>query len=196
MLLGGDTKEGGGVYSATAIGVCPEGMATTRSGVKEGDLLAVTGFLGRYPALMATGRGGEALCIAPRVKEGLAGAEAGVGAAIDISDGLALSLYYLAEASGVRLEVEPGDVPVDPLIEEVEGRREELVWHSGGDFELLVAFSPSEEGKVMAAYEALGTPITVIGQAVKGEGVFRKEGKAFIPVERMGYEHFGRRGRS
>ena len=99
-----------------------------RKGAKKGDLLAVTGSLGMAAAgyysiknSLGNKRAEKALLEPkPRVKEGMALSASGVvTSCMDISDGLASSVYTLAEASKVSFELDYGAIPVDKDVIEV-----------------------------------------------------------------------------
>ncbi len=124
-VVGGDLSSGSCIVVSVAITGTPgDRGAVLRSRARAGDLIYVTGPLGRSAAglraLQAgqrTGRGDETVdgLIAAhrrpvaRVAEGLAAAAAGATAMIDISDGLGIDLDHLATASaiGVALEAVP-----------------------------------------------------------------------------------------
>jgi len=188
-LLGGDTKEGPGVFSATAIGMCLQGRCTPRSGVRPGDNIGITGNVGSRAAMLRMGQWDESLHVTPRTKEALAASEAGVGAAVDTSDSLALALHCLSEASNVRIDIDRDRVPIDPIVAKAFGGQE-IAWGLGGDFELVVSFPPEKRENVEKAFATNGAKFTTIGQASEGKSVWVNDGKASIPLQKMGYEHF------
>jgi thiamine-monophosphate kinase len=200
-LLGGDTKESQEIVLAgTALGTVAKRGILLRKGANPGDLLAVTGSLGLAAAGFQSvsnnlgNRKAEKAIMEPRprVKEGMILAAAGcVTSCMDISDGLALTVHGLAEASGVGFEVDYGAIPVDRDVIEIAKRsgmpQEDLVLYYGGDYQLLFTFSP---GGLNALRNRLGKEFAVIGKAVPGnECRLVKDGRR-TPLEKRGYEHF------
>jgi thiamine-monophosphate kinase len=138
-LLGGDTIAAAGerALGLTAIGRAVHVPVPSRGGAAAGDGVWITGRVGRA---MLGFEGDPAHRAAfdrplPRLAEGQALAPY-VTAMMDVSDGLLLDAFRLAEASGVTIALEGEAIPVaDP------GRREAcLRW--GDDYELLFTAPP------------------------------------------------------
>jgi thiamine-monophosphate kinase len=139
-LLGGDTvaADGPRSFGLTAIGRAVYQPVPSRSGAQPGDHVYVTGMVGR--AMLGFEGVSEHLAAfnrpVPRLAEGIALAPH-VSAMMDVSDGLLLDAWRMAEASGVTLALDPGQIPVaDPA--QSGGC---LRW--GDDYELLFTASPS-----------------------------------------------------
>lgn len=155
-----------------------------RDGAEEGDLVGVTGELGRTAVALTefesgdTDRGNELFAFEPRVPEGLALAPHST-AMTDLSDGIAVGLHNLADASGVGFEVERDEIPT------VEGADEGDIF-VGEDYELLftVPEDAVEEAHDRAA--ETGTGITVVGEAVESRKGVTIDGEN---LGRRGYEH-------
>ncbi len=149
-LLGGDTtgSRGPRSFGVTAIGKAGCGSVPDRRGGRAGDVLHVTGVIGRamlgFEALRA-GRGDSAPYRrpAPLLKEGRLLAPV-VTAMMDVSDGLLLDAQRLALASGLTIDIDTAAVPVaDP------SRRDAcLRW--GDDYQLLFALPPDCRSPVPA----------------------------------------------
>jgi len=147
-LLGGDTYSGEGprTFGLTAIGKATCTPVPARSGASSGDALYVTGTLGR--AMLGFEGEGEHLDAFnrpnPRLYEGRALAPI-VTAMLDVSDGLLLDVFRMAEASGVTIAIDSDAVPVADA-----GRRDEcLRW--GDDYELLFTLPEGADCPVDAA---------------------------------------------
>jgi thiamine-monophosphate kinase len=163
-----------------------------RSGARPGDVLFVTGPLGASAAglvLLREGREAEGAELVDahrrpraRVEEGTAARAAGATAMIDVSDGLALDVWRLADASGVGVAVD--SVPVAPGVERA-GAASALALGGGEDYELV--FAAPDPGRVRDRFAALGlrTPL-VIGRCTD-DPAERRLGEGLLP--RAGWEH-------
>ena len=170
----------------------------TRSGAKIGDVICVTGDIGRalaglkvyFENLEVGERTRKALyekLLEPkaRVREGVVlGRYA--NSAIDISDGMSKELHLIAEMSGVKILVDSEKLPIQKEVFEVAELLGldpiEIALASGEEFELI--FTIPEEH-----LDKLDFDFTVIGRVEKGEGVYlRRNGKIKkMPV--LGWEH-------
>ena len=214
-IVGGDTSRSDQtVLSVTVVGEVGAGRAVTRSGARTGDTLVVTGALGgsagglwvaraqhtrQSEALSSEwGRALVALHERPvaRVGEGQTLAAAGATAMIDLSDGLALDLARLCEASGCGARVRLEDIPLAEGLEELRTLMEpeplDLALHGGEDYELLAALP---KDAVEPAREHLrdrfGTKLTEIGEITTGAEVIAVgDDGSEDPLEPKGWDHF------
>ena len=196
QVLGGDLDSTDELtLTGCAFGFVEKDMILRRSGAKPGDLLCTTGFLGAAGAGLLAWKQGDLknnfienlLEPQPRLKEGRALAlSRSVTAMMDNSDGLALSLFDLAEVSKVGFVVHEEALPIAEGIEEMVGRREavDLVLSAGGDYELVFTVRPE---KIEEARKA--SDLTVIGSVVE-EGIWIEAGGKKKKLEPKGYEHF------
>lgn len=187
-VVGGDvTTAADVVVGAAATGVLEgDGPPVLRSGASPGDRLVVTGPLGASAAglrLLRAGAREPASAIAAhirpraRLQEGMAARRAGATAMMDVSDGLALDLDRLAEASGVGVALHA--LPV------AEGATEEEALGGGEDFELVIATPDVSLLAGAFASEGLRPPIE-IGRCTEDGAQRTLRGR---PLERAGFEH-------
>jgi thiamine-monophosphate kinase len=163
-IVGGDTSSGATLTVTVAVTGSVDGAPVLRSGARPGDLLFVTGPLGGAPPRPQ-----------PRVAEGEAARRAGATAMIDVSDGLALDLRRLADASGVGVVLDA--VPA------ADGASWDDAVSRGEDYELVFA-APDREA-VAAAFVGLEPPIEIgVCTADPGE---RRLGEGSLPEG--GWEH-------
>lgn len=197
--LGGDTTRSDiltvDVSILGELGAAP----VLRSGARIGDLLAVTGELGASAAgLLAFEEGKDGfdrlkerhLRPRPRVEVGRAAARLGVGAMIDLSDGLASDVRHLCEKSGVGCRVNLDLLPVSDDTRELAADLERdpgiLAATGGEDYELLVSVP---EQVLRTLTETTETPVTVVGEVVRSGIVFRRGGEVVGCLS--GWDHFG-----
>ena len=159
--------------ATTAIGTTDEPVL--RSGATPGDVVCVTGSLGRSAAAVrhfAAGneeRANDLFQFPPRVAAGRTLAPVAT-AMMDSSDGLARSLHQLAEASEVGFAIDGETVPVadaltdvvDETADDVEVRHEAMTF--GEDFELVCTLP---ESAVEPVREDLAVPLRVIGRVTE-----------------------------
>jgi thiamine-monophosphate kinase len=193
VLAGGDISRSETLFVALTV-VGHAGSAedlVSRRGAASGDAVAVTGELGGAAAglllLDGDAEGAELagevemalrarqLDPQPRLAEGRALAGAGASAMIDISDGLGGDAAQIAAESGVRLEIDLPEVPLQAGLHEVAtaGGRDplELAAAGGEDYELLLCLPAEAVEGARAAVGGVGGSLTVIGRCVEGEGV-------------------------
>ena len=197
--LGGDTTSADALTVDVAVLGEIEDVPVLRSGARPGDLLAVTGELGASAAgLLALEEGRDGferlkdrhLRPRPRVEAGRAAARLGVGAMIDLSDGLASDARHVCERSGVGCRL---DLDLLPISEDTcrlaasLGRDPEMLAATGGeDYELLVS-APEHVLKALA--ETAGVPVTVVGEVTGADIDFRRGGETVEDLS--GWDHFG-----
>lgn len=188
-VRGGDVTSASQLWACvTVIGHLPASdRAITRGGARPGDLVLVTGELGGARAALSLdvdpdlvdGRTAAALRErqqrpTPRLAAGRALSDAGASAMIDLSDGLAADAARVARASGVRIVVELGRLPVQPgvaVVAEASGKEAlELAAAGGEDYELLAAVPPDHIDQALAASKGAGVPATVVGEVTEGAG--------------------------
>jgi thiamine-monophosphate kinase len=197
--LGGDTTRADALTVDVAILGELSAPPILRSGARPGDLLAVTGELGASAAgLIALEEGASGperlvrrhLRPESRVEAGSVAARLGVGAMIDLSDGLASDARRICEQSRAGCRIDLGLLPVTEDTRRFArslGRDPEVLAASGGeDYELLIA---APEPALHALAESVEVPITTIGEVTNGADVAFRRGSE--PVEGLsGWDHF------
>ena len=183
-FLGADTNKGEETIDVAAVGIAES--SPPRGGAKVGDRVVVFGRYWGYTYLCLKGvREFFWWCKRPRVDLSLPEKLRGVRvhASMDSSDGLAITLWTIAEKSNVKIEVEP------PLIEEVlESARnlklpyEEVIFYSGEEYHPVMTL-PEEE---IVKLEEAGIEYFVIGKVTEGRGVYC----CGRQLKRLGWEWF------
>jgi thiamine-monophosphate kinase len=211
-LAGGDlTRAPALTLAVTVVGHArrPDELVP-RAGAEAGDLLVLTGEIGgaaagrlllddpslatSIPESTAEHLRARQLDPTPRLRSGVALAQAGARSLIDLSDGLAGDASHLAEASGVALQIDADALPLAKGVAEVAaaaGRDPlELAVSGGEDYELLAALPPERLSEASARIGAAEeTTLTPIGEVKWGQGVaIRLPGGGLL--ESRGYDHF------
>ena len=201
QIIGGDTVRSSELtLSVTAIGEL-EGEPILRSGAEAGDVLAVTGTLGRAAAGVNLLLSGDPKDVDPsdglacldahrrpvaRVREAIALKQAGVHAAIDVTDGLASDARRMAEASGVGVEIDGDSLPIAPEAHGVAASRgwdeDAIVLGGGEDLELLVALSADD-------LRASTVPLIEVGR-VTTDGAWLVRSGERRELAGVGFDHF------
>lgn len=161
-----------------------------RRGARAGELVCVTGALGRSATALKLFKRGKVeranrlFCFLPRVREGQA-----IGgyatSMMDISDGLARSLYQLGEASNVGFRIDYEKVPILAEVQEIahdEKEELEMALYTGEDFELLFTLPQHKLEEAGSACD-----FTAIGEVTK-QGIFMECG-GLTELEDRGFEH-------
>ena len=191
VIVGGDlssAEPGVCVISATALGELPPGAEPVlRSGARPGDVLAVSGPLGRAAAgllLLQEDRASDgpelvAYQQSPRLTygDGRRALEAGASAMLDVSDGLLLDAERVARASGVRIDVHLPELASNvAALAAVGDRAGECVLRGGEEHVLLATFG---RGDVPSGWRQIGSVTNGTGVAVDGRD-----------TQGGGWEHF------
>ncbi|MEF8902913.1 MAG: thiamine-phosphate kinase [Haloarculaceae archaeon] len=162
---------------------------TLRSTASPGDVVCVTGTLGRTGAALrlfeqgAYERANALFQFEPRVSTGQVLAPY-VSAMMDSSDGLARSLHQLAEASDCGFAIEWDRVPLDETVSELattDEEEREFGLYTGEDFELVFTIS---HDRIDAARDASPIPIAVVGNVTDHDVMIDDE-----PLPDRGYTH-------
>jgi len=215
-LVGGDFSSGREISASVAmVGIAPERGPVLRSGARIGDVLCVTGTLGGAAGgLIVLEEGIETLesedrenradrdaLVAASLRPDARVAEGQVlatyaHAMIDLSDGLAVDLGHLTEASGVGCDIILGAVPGNKSINWLSHRRpltdtSALVVTGGEDFELLMSLDASDLSEAQERIGELGTTLTQIG--VVTDGPARIDDRDLDEWRARGWQHLHNR---
>ena len=194
QIIGGDVSEAGQLTVAvTVLGTIEPGgrPPVSRAGAQPGDVVVLTGPCGASAAGLRAlrARGGATADMGDlpeayrrpvaRVREGQLGRAAGAHAMIDVSDGLALDLHRLADASGVGFELISIPVATGATREEALG--------GGEDYELVIAVDDVGLEEMARAFGAAGLRAPVPLGVITAESSTRTLGGS--PLERLGWQH-------
>jgi thiamine-monophosphate kinase len=210
-LIGGDTTKSRSVsISITVLGEVPRGRALRRSGARPGDLIYVTGKLGRAQlglelvrANLVRRSGLQDVLrqhLYPRIPvklgEWLARSQA-ASAIMDISDGLSTDLARLCSASRAGARIEAQHVPrvsipsalfrrarrMDPL---------HMALHCGDDYGLLIAVPRRRVNRLQRAPDF--SSLTCIGEITPGRRILLvNDNGSTTALEAHGWDPFRRK---
>ncbi|MGH9688464.1 MAG: thiamine-phosphate kinase [Candidatus Acidiferrales bacterium] len=214
QLIGGDATKSPQVFiSITVLGEVPRGRALARSGARPGDLIYVSGRLGRAQlglellraGLRGKKAGGAAASAALqqhlypeiRVKLGAWLAQSRIASAMmDISDGLSTDLARLCQASGVGARIDEQRIPCVELpkasvrkLRRIRPDALQLALHGGEDYELLFTVPRRHVSKLRGAPDF--SQLTAIGEITRPRKILLVDsaGRA-RPLKSAGWDPF------
>ncbi len=204
-IVGGDTKETQEItLCGTAFGMVKKDEFMSRTGAHPGDVVAVTGTLGKAGAgYYALNRRSSEKKLSkaflepvPKLKEGrLLAQQRLVTSSMDLSDGLSASLYQLQEFNNVGFEIKKSALPLASELCELLDKNHgfnpySLALHFGGDYELLVTMSAEAIEKAQKRLRKHGVDLTAIGIVTKKKDIVLVDNRNKRILENKGYEHF------
>ena len=205
-IIGGDTNEAEClVIDVAGVGTVSPQKLVRRNGARPGDVVAVTGPFGKSAAGLIILKSKRKTASAmyhgltnavrhprARLEEGLALASTGgVTSSIDSSDGLALSLHQLAQASNVGICLDA--IPIAPEVESFSRTfglsGVDLALYGGEEYELVLTVRPEKFSVLKKRVRSL----LKVGLVVPAnKGVTATRGGKLVRIRERGWEHFRR----
>lgn len=204
-LLGGDTTRLGAgpgpVVTVTMWGEPLGPRVPDRAGASPGDALFLTGTVGDAYLGLRAARGDDPssdyLIEAYRLPDPPVAvaplAAACASASIDVSDGLLADAGHIARASGLRIVIDAGALPLSKAGAAFAAAHSVIPLATGGDdYQTLFTAPPAREAELRAEAVAASLRLTVIGRCEPGEpdAILLGPDGAALPVDRNGYRHF------
>ena len=214
-LLGGDTTTGEGrlTITMTLFGSVPEGACWGRSNACEGDYVYITGSIGEG-VLGLYLRQQTMTCSDPELSHRLIhrhllpqpradiyklAADNLVSAAIDISDGVIADLGHICNHSGVAIDINLSDLPIESDTLELCAQADIPIKDlaaGGDDYELVLCVNSDKNEEFLESSKTLPFSLKNIGRlrASRGESsgavrLFDNEGRDITPLK-TGWTHF------
>jgi thiamine-monophosphate kinase len=190
QIIGGDTTAGSEVViSITVVGEIAPGFAITRSGARPGDLIYVSGTLGRAQLGLRLALAGHArdfrlratlaAHLYPKIRVGLGSWIARhriASAMMDLSDGLSTDLTRLCRASKTGARIYASRIPrpqiPSAVLQKLRGPKPdalELALNGGEDYELLFAVRKNKVGSLKNSPDF--SALTRIGEITAGKSL-------------------------
>jgi len=216
-IVGGNIAATSGplTLDVTALGRVERGVAVTRAGGRVGDMLLAVGTLGAAAsgllALVGDSDPAKQAQLAPDMLDNVRTAlvaptplvatgralalTGGIGAMLDVSDGLAADLAHLCAASGTGAVLDVAHIPVAraaAAVARAYGRDPlALALYGGEDYALLCAVRPAGLAAALEAARAGGDEAQVIGElTAPAEGLrLRQPDGRLEPLEPRGWDH-------
>ena len=204
-VIGGDLKETREItICGTAFGLVKKTNFLPRKGFQVGDIVAVTGSLGKAGAgyyniaheIVDKDLSKLLFEPQPKMKEGqLLGRQQCITSCMDISDGLSASLYQLLELNKKGFEIQQDKIPLAKELQLLKNNDEqvdvfEIALHFGGDYELLFTVPEEKWIAVNTVFKKEGLALFSIGRVIREQKVYLVTGDRTSILENKGYEHF------
>jgi thiamine-monophosphate kinase len=185
-VVGGDVSVTSGptTIAASLLGTVAAGRALLRSSAQAGDTIFVTGELGGSIL-------GRHLAFVPRIEEGcFLQSFSGIGAAMDISDGLARDLHHILRESGrLGCRINARAIPISKAARRLPGDSLKHALGDGEDYELLFTVR-EKRAAILESTWPFASKLTQIGKIeAAGSRVFLvSDGQARL-LRKRGWEH-------
>ncbi len=204
-ILGGDLKESETIsLCGTAIGRVRKHNYLGRHGMKPGEVVAVSGTLGKagagYYALQHNNASPDTtkhlFRPTPQLPLGqLLSKQKGISTCMDLSDGLSSSLYQLGERNTLGFDIDEQTIPIAAELKHLSDHKPELnpleiALHFGGDYELVFTCDFNDFERIQNKAQQKGYQITAIGTVTKTQRIHRISHDTTTRLENKGYEHF------
>lgn len=204
-VLGGDMKETQEItICGTAFGIVKKKEFIPRKGAQAGDIIAVTGTLGKAGAayhnvtrnIVEEDISKSLFEPQPKLQEGqLLAQQHCITSCMDLSDGLSASLYQLLELNNIGFIINQSDLPIAQELLLLKGTQPEvdmynIALHFGGDYELLLTLPPQKLQPIQKIFREHQLSLTSIGFVIKEKKVYLKRGTSKKILDNKGYEHF------
>lgn len=209
QLIGGDTVKSASFFvSVTLLGEVDKAHVLYRSGANVGDLVWVSGPLGRAAAGLEISRRSlqfpgidlklRAAHLDPRARAELGpllAASGFVTAMMDISDGIATDLAHICQESSVGAELYGDMLPISSQVKAVAREMEcsAVDWSvkGGEDYELLFTSSPADRDSLLSLIKQSDEPeIYCVGRIVEGDEVKIQLAGEKTTITYEGFDHF------
>jgi thiamine-monophosphate kinase len=205
--LGSSTET---VLTGVGAGSIEKGKILTRRDAKPKDLVCVTGYFGLtsigldYLLSPETKKYDDipdellrtALSLLyepiPRLTEGyLLSTHNLATSSIDSSDGLAISLHWIAQASNVGIAI--NNLPTYPELKSLIDSFDtllEITMFGGEEFELIFTIPPSNLEQLKQVFRQNNCDFLVIGECIDSQGVSISQNGAITPIQMKGWDAF------
>ena len=200
-IIGGDVSRSPGPAVVDVVAGGRARTVVTRGRAEAGQGVWVSGSLGGAAAAVSAWSAGtdpasearDRFVFPPdRVPLGVGLCGGGLAhAMIDISDGLVADAGRVGRASGVRIVIRDGEVPVHPGA----GGDLNLALEGGEDYELMFTAPARAEARILALGQEMSVPLTRVGRVEEGTGVVLEDSRGRHSTPRHdGYDHFAAPG--
>ncbi len=200
-VLGGDTNSASdGWIAISTIGFTTARTPPSRSGLRAGDYIIVSGIYGAmgYVAREGIEKSSNIDWVVKYTKRPIVKVEIGyviennykyISASMDVSDGLSYTLYTLSKLSNCGIVVENPPLVPSELYEYCRGDEKcllEYSLHGGEEYGIVLGVKPEYKNLVQKDLEYFNIPYRIIGRAIAKQGLYFHEKE--LPVYR--YDQF------
>ena len=200
--LGGDSKEGHDLEIAgTIIGEQDDKLLRRRSDIRKGQLVGITGTMGRGAAGYVFFKSGYRvshginlmMSFIPRIKEARIISELGGKFMTDLSDGINGSITRAKRDFGVGFRIVEDEIPLDANVAKASQLSGEtptnIAMNYGGDYEIMFTIDNTKYSDFKAAMESEHIKASFIGDTWEGGNILF-DGAKWNNIAEGGYEHF------